>query len=291
MANDGEAGCQGQIRRRAQHCVPRTSEAAVDPCWFVDSQRNQGAAWHGLEAVANTLSHPFGVPQGIMVLLALLLQTPALVVVDKPAGLLVHNSAWAGPKETTLTDLLRQQTGLGVVPVHRLDRQTSGCVVFAAASEHANVLQEMLASSTKHYLALVRGHLLDSIDVFHPLNDDDVKGSARKEARSRITPVLCSQEDRCSLVVVTLFTGRRHQARRHCKHANHPILGDATHGKGALNRAFQQRWGLQRMALHAWQITLADVVVTAPLPACLRAPIDRLFLDVDVDAALGRLRF
>ena len=221
--------------------------------------------------------------------LVVLHQTVEVVVVDKPAGLLVHNSAWAGPKETTLTELLREQTGLPVVPVHRLDRQTSGCVVFAAASEHAAALQEALTSSSKRYLALVRGHLREAVDVDHALDDDDVKGSSRKEARSRVAPVLLSSADRCSLVVVTLFTGRRHQARRHCKHISHPILGDATHGKGPLNRAYQERWGLPRMALHAWRLRWGDVVVEAPLPLDLRPVIDRLFPGVDVDAALAAL--
>ena len=225
-----------------------------------------------------------------MLPLTLLHQSADAVVVDKPAGLLVHNSAWAGPRETTLTELLRAQLGVDVVPVHRLDRQTSGCVLFATSADKASTLQEALASSSKpagkHYLALVRGHLQAAVDVDHPLDDDDVPGSPRKEARSRITPLLRSSEDRCSVVVVTLFTGRRHQARRHCKHVSHPILGDATHGKGPLNRAFRERWGLQRMALHAWQMTVDGVVVTAPLPADLRGPLDRLFAAGSVDAAL-----
>ncbi len=224
--------------------------------------------------------------------LVVLHQSPTAVVVDKPAGLLVHNSAWAGPKETTLTDLARQQLGPLLCPVHRLDRQTSGCVVFATAPEHAQLLQEALSSSSKQYLALVRGHLRAAVDVDHPLDDDDISGSARKEARSRIEPLLCCSEDRCSLVVVTLFTGRRHQARRHCKHANHPILGDATHGKGALNRAFKESWGLARMALHAWRLDLGGAsaahIVQAPLPADLRDPLRRLCPSVDVDVLLRR---
>ncbi|MDP2341370.1 MAG: pseudouridine synthase [Deltaproteobacteria bacterium] len=223
--------------------------------------------------------------------LVVLHQSEAVVVVDKPCGLLVHNSAWAGPRETTLTELVREQLQIPVVPVHRLDRQTSGCVVFARSADHASALQEALSSSSKpsekHYVALVRGHLQEAVDVDHALDDDDVPGSPRKEARSRITPVLRSAEDRCSLVVVTLFSGRRHQARRHCKHASHPILGDATHGKGPLNRAFKEKWGLARMALHAFRLQLGDVVVVAPLPADLRVPFAGLFPGVDVDAALA----
>lgn len=210
-----------------------------------------------------------------------------VVVVDKDAGLLVHNSAWSGPPETTLTDLVRARFP-DAVPVHRLDRQTSGCVLFAKTSSSAAAAQETLASSAKQYLALVRGHVDAAVDVDHGLDDEEGgKGDGvRKEARSRVTPLLRSDVDRCSLVVVTLFTGRRHQARRHCKHISHPILGDATHGKGPLNRDYKAKYGLARMALHAWRLPYGEHVVTAPVPADLRAPLALLFPGVDVDGAL-----
>lgn len=202
-----------------------------------------------------------------------------IVVVDKPPGLLVHNSAWAGPREVTLTELIRDQTGLPLVPLHRLDRGTSGCVAFATAADVAAAAAERLGP-TKDYLAIVRGHLRAPVDVDHPLDDDDVKGSVRKEARSRLVPVATSPVERLSLVVVTLWTGRRHQARRHCKHASHPIIGDATHGKGPLNRDLAARHGLARLCLHAWRLTVDDVVVESPLPADWPTPLSALFPDV-----------
>jgi tRNA pseudouridine65 synthase len=223
-----------------------------------------------------------------------LYEDEAVVVVDKAPGLLVHNSAWAGPPERTLTDLVRALFP-DAVPVHRLDRQTSGCLLFAKTKESAAAAQAALSSSPKHYLALVRGHLAAAVDVDHPLSldrGDEAGGKGDdvgKEARSRIAPVRGSDVDRCSVVVVTLFTGRRHQARRHCKHISHPILGDATHGKGPLNRDYRARYGLSRMALHAWRIAVdsgaSSVVVTAPLPPDLRGPLGLLFPGVDVEAA------
>lgn len=212
----------------------------------------------------------------------------SVVVVDKPAGLLVHNSAWAGPRETTLTERVRDETGLPLVPLHRLDRGTSGCVAFATAADVAAAGAARLGA-TKDYLAIVRGHLRAAVDVGHALDDDDVKGSARKEARSRLVPVAASSVERLSLVVVTLWTGRRHQARRHCKHVSHPIVGDATHGKGPLNRDLAARYGLTRLCLHAWRLGVDDVVVEAPLPVDWRAPLAALFPDVDVIALAAAL--
>ena len=69
------------------------------------------------------------------------------------------------------------------------------------------------------------------------------------------------------MVAAVLWTGRRHQARRHCKHISHPIIGDATHGKGPINRDLAARYGLTRLALHAWRLSVDDVVLTAPMPA------------------------
>ncbi len=221
--------------------------------------------------------------------LPILHQGDHVIVVDKPAGLLVHNSAWAGPPETTVTDLVRAAGFVDAVPLHRLDRQTSGCLAFARAASHVAALQTAWGASPKHYLALVRGHVRAVVDVDHPLDDDDVPGSPRKDARSRIAPVLVSDVERCSLVCVTLSTGRRHQARRHCKHASHPILGDATHGKGPLNRDYRVRFGLVRMALHAWQLTQGDAVVTAPVPADWSGPLALLFPGVAIDQALASI--
>jgi tRNA pseudouridine65 synthase len=208
------------------------------------------------------------------------------VVVDKPCGLLVHNSAWAGPPEVTVVDIARRTIDPSLVPAHRLDRGTSGALVLARSGAAALALQQALASttSTKRYVAVVRGHVSARLDVDHALDDDDEPGSERRPAQSRIVPVARSSVERCSVVVVELLTGRKHQARRHCKHANHPILGDATHGKGPLNRAFRDRFGLARLALHCGRLALPDaaVDVVAPLPADLLAPLRALFPEGDV---------
>jgi tRNA pseudouridine65 synthase len=206
------------------------------------------------------------------------------IVVDKPPGLLVHNSAWAGPPERTLTDMVRESTAEPCVPVHRLDRGTSGALVFARSSTVAAIVTASVAD-VKHYLAIVRGRPVGPLSIDHPLDDDDVPGSPRKASRSRLLPVASSLVERVSLVVMTLWTGRRHQARRHCKHVSHPIIGDATHGKGPINRDLAARYALNRLALHAWRISVDDVTVVAPLPADWLQPLAALFGGVDVVSA------
>lgn len=211
-----------------------------------------------------------------MTALSTIWEDAAALVVAKPSGQLVHNSAWAGPRERTLVDDARAATGLAVVPVHRLDRGTSGLVVLAKSPDAARVWQRALATAEKRYLALVRGRLRAAVDVDHAIVDED--GTARA-ASSRVAPLLSDGPERCSLVVVTLQTGRRHQARRHLKHLSHPVLGDATYGKGPLNRDYAARFGLTRLALHAWRLDVEGRSFTAPLPDDLRAPLQRVFGD------------
>ena len=229
-------------------------------------------------------------PAQTFAIVPVLWRSARAVVVDKPSGLLVHNSQWAGPRETTLTELVRDQLGIDVVPVHRLDRGTSGACVFAVDGAAARDLQTetTAATATKTYLAIVRGHLKAAVECTHARDDDDVKGSERKEARRLIAPLLTSTVARVSLVRVTMWTGRRHQARRHCKHVSHPIIGDATHGKGPVNRDFAARFGLARLCLHAEAVVVEGTTVTAPLPAAWAPATALLWPDVDVEAAIAR---
>jgi tRNA pseudouridine65 synthase len=202
----------------------------------------------------------------------------SLEFVDKPAGMLVHSSAFAGPREHALVDDVAVLLGPGWHPLHRLDRQTSGVVAFAREGEVAR-WQAAMAHADKRYWALVRGHVSAAVEIDHALRDDDAPaGAVAKEARSLVTPLLLSSVERCSLVEVRLFTGRRHQARRHLKHISHPVIGDANHGKGPLNRAYRARWGVLRMALHARSLAIPPLgAVVAPLPEDLAAPFARLF--------------
>ena len=211
----------------------------------------------------------------------------SLAFIDKPSGILVHNSAWAGPREPhTLVDDVRRLLGDGWAPLHRLDRQTSGVVAFARDADAGAVArwQRALAADDcdKRYWALVRGHFAAAVRVDHAFADDDDDTDAVRDAVSEIAPLLVSPVDRCSLVEIRLLTGRRHQARRHLKHLAHPVIGDASHGKGAINRAYREQYGVRRMALHARSIQIVD----ATSAACVRAVSK---LPLDLSSALCRL--
>jgi tRNA pseudouridine65 synthase len=223
---------------------------------------------------------PFGAPR-------VLWQDDTALVADKPSGQLVHNSAWAGPREQTLRSALVARLGEALHPVNRLDRGASGLVLLSRGPAAARRWQAVwhAPDADKSYLALVRGHLREAVTVDHPLRDNRAGGSAAvaRPARSHVTPVACSTRARCSLVRIRLYTGRRHQARRHLKHLAHPIVGDTTWGKGDVNRHFRARYGLRRLALHAEALRLphpdtgARLTWSAPLPPDLRAVLTQLF--------------
>lgn len=212
------------------------------------------------------------------------------VAVNKPCGLLVHNSHFAGPKEHSLRQILGEQLDWRLYPVHRLDRPTSGVLLFTVEREFARPWHEQLGGETskKYYLALVRGHLGAPVLIDHPIRE----GEKSREARSLVTPLLQSPVERCSLVQVRLDTGRKHQARRHLGHISHPVIGDTTHGKGAINRFYRAEYELCRLALHAWRLHIDHPLtgerlhVRAPLPADLALPLARLFPDSDLSTFL-----
>jgi tRNA pseudouridine65 synthase len=210
-----------------------------------------------------------------------------VLVVSKPSGLLTHNSAWAGPREESLRQLLLRQEGGALHPVQRLDRGASGLVVFARSPEATRAWQEALAdeNAVKLYLALVRGQLAESVTVDHPIRDARAGGSelAARPAQSEVRPLASSEVDRCSLVELRLRQGRRHQARRHLKHISHPVIGDSTWGKGEVNRRYGERYGLSRLALHCacllvrHPMTGEALTLRAPIPSDLVAPLALLF--------------
>jgi tRNA pseudouridine65 synthase len=199
-----------------------------------------------------------------------------LVAVYKPAGWLVHRTGLDAGETRFVMQTLRDQLGQHVFPVHRLDKGTCGVLVMALHSDAARALSQAFEHQATHkrYLAMVRGWAPEAIEVDHALKPDDAPEDAPvQEAHSRFRRLaqltLPEASDsrfattRASLVEAIPTTGRRHQIRRHLKHIAHPIIGDATHGKGPLNRWWAERLGLQRLWLHAWQLTLPHPVTGA----------------------------
>ena len=209
-----------------------------------------------------------------------------LVAIDKPPGLLVHRTQLAAHEDEAALQLLRDQLGRPVWPVHRLDRGTSGVLLFALSAEGASLLGAMFEQGrmSKRYLALVRGWPAEDAGlVDHPLARDPEKPSAGQpmldaQTRWRVLeriewPVATDARfstTRVALLEAEPLQGRRHQIRRHLKHIAHPILGDATHGKGPLNRAVAAYLGMNRLWLHAQRLALEHPVSGALL--ALEAP-------------------
>lgn len=235
-------------------------------------------------------------------MLPIIYQDERVVAIHKPSGLLVHRSELDRHETRFAVQLLRDQLGRHVYPAHRLDRGTSGVLVFALDKDTARALggqferQEVI----KTYLAVVRGHPPEAGRIDHALSrrrDDaewvgerstDEAQPAVTDFRRLATCELPHQVDRYptsryALVELTPHTGRRHQLRRHLKHIAHPIIGDATFGKGRHNRLFQQLFGCHRMLLACVRMQLRHPVDGRIVDLC--APPDGEF--AAVLAALG----
>jgi tRNA pseudouridine65 synthase len=205
------------------------------------------------------------------------------VAVSKPSGLLVHRDEHH-PDAPAALQLVRDQVDRFLYPFHRLDRATSGILMFGFTSAAAAALQASLAAADAHkdYLALVRWpgsdvSLPDAWTCDRPLSDEkDVPREARTEF------ALVERFHRCALVRCRIFTGRYHQIRRHANHCGRHVLGDTTHGKGRINAAFRTLYGLERLFLHLHRVQMrhpttgAGLELSDPLPMELAAVLDRL---------------
>jgi tRNA pseudouridine65 synthase len=212
--------------------------------------------------------------------LRILVRDAYLVVVDKPAGLAVHRG-WAPERDVAMTRV-RDAIGAHVYPVHRLDRGTSGVLVFALSSEVASAFSRLFetAGMEKTYLALVRSVPPESGIIDHPLPPGEDRDEPRVPARTAF--VRREVFGRYSLVEARPETGRLHQIRRHLKHIGCPIIGDVRYGKGEHNRYFREHFALHRMFLHALRIRFPHPVtgvsmdVEAPLPPELASTLEGL---------------
>ncbi len=203
-------------------------------------------------------------------MLEILFQDEYIVAVNKPAGMLVHRS-WLDKHETRFVmQTLRDQIGQHVFPLHRLDRPTSGVLVFALSSEVASEMMPMFAhhQMEKTYHAIVRGWIEEGGVLNYPLKEEldkiaDKFATQEQDAKEAITKYqpLSKTEvpystgkfptSRYSLIEMKPKTGRKHQLRRHMAHLRHPIVGDTSHGDGKHNRLFREKYDARRLLLHA----------------------------------------
>jgi tRNA pseudouridine65 synthase len=230
--------------------------------------------------------------------LPILYRDERLVVVDKPAGLLVHRSPIDRHETRFAMQILRNQLGQRVYPIHRLDKGTSGVLAFALDPATARDCMAAFARRevAKTYLALVRGwpSRAGIIDRALSAVEDDrsaPQSAVAREARTAFTRVATFElpvrvdrypSSRYALVELTPHSGRRHQLRRHLAGESHPIVGDSTYGKGRHNRLFRELFGVQRLLLACTRLEFTS-------PQGQSAPRIEAPLAVEFAALLARL--
>ncbi|SIS95544.1 pseudouridine synthase [Belliella pelovolcani] len=230
-------------------------------------------------------------------LLEIIFEDADYIAINKPAGLLVHKTKLAKDEEPIFAmQLLRDQIGQWVYPLHRIDRPTSGVLLFAKSPEAAALLQPKFATTEirKAYLTIVRGiPKEDHFLIDHPLKKEldgelqECKTEFWKLSETEIpfasTPRYPTS--RYALLKAYPHTGRMHQIRRHLAHARHYIIGDSTHGENKQNRFFRETFGSYNLLLHAASlefdhpITNEVVTIKAELPEHFKKIIEYLKLD------------
>lgn len=220
--------------------------------------------------------------------LPVLYEDAACLVINKPAGFAVLPGAGMKPETTTILSgiaHLFQERGISfhkdAVLAHRLDKDTTGCLLLAKTPALHQALQRQFAARQvrKMYLALVAGipkhphAIIDAPIGRHPLRPTQMTvlgGRRSREARS--TYEVLAQGEGCALLQCDLATGRTHQVRVHLAAIGHPILGDRTYRNAASDR-LRERYGIPSPCLHAWKLTFTspadsrEHAVTAPLPS------------------------
>lgn len=237
---------------------------------------------NGTAGEGSPASPPEEGKRGVILPIPVLYSDDWCCIVNKPGNMLVHHSHYARNIETpSLVELLREQTGEDLIPVHRLDHKTSGVLLFARSKEHVPVFQELFASKAiaKRYHALLRGFVPESGTIETPVKNE------RGNYKEALTHFRCLHrwevdfaivpypKARYSLVEMIPETGRIHQLRIHANKISHPIIGDPKHGNRHHNHYFQQELGIPYLFLHAQELAFVHpftgeaVSVTAPKPA------------------------
>ncbi len=225
---------------------------------------------------------------------AVLYEDDRVLIINKPSGMAVHGGSGLSFGIIEALRSWRPEAPF-LELVHRLDRETSGCLVIAKTRNalrqlHTLLREESTADMDKRYLALVKGKWQGGArDVNVPLQKNLLSSGERlvkvnkagKASLTRFRPLSISPL--ASLVEAQLFTGRTHQVRVHAMHINHPIAGDPKYGDEEFNRQIRE-YGLKRLFLHAWRLEFSlqepkqTITVTAPLDAALQQVLQQLSL-------------
>jgi len=217
-------------------------------------------------------------------MLSILFQDSDFVAINKPPGMLVHRTPIARDATQFALQLLRDQIDQHVYPVHRIDRKTSGVLLFALNEVALKKIQAQWQNQqvNKYYLAIVRGNIDTGGLVDYELTNDKGKKQnaiTKYDLIDRAELTKSANQDTTatySFVRAEPITGRMHQIRKHFKHLRHPIIGDRPYGCNKQNRLFKNKWEITTMMLHAYQLsfihpnTLATITITAPPPIDFR---------------------
>lgn len=206
-------------------------------------------------------------------MLEILFEDENLIAINKPHGLLVHRSPIARNAETFAIQELRDQIEQRVYPVHRLDRKTSGVLLFTKQPDLVAPMQAQFSEKTvkKTYWAILRGYTEDKGFIDYALVND--KGKVQ-EAQTAYTTLAKTEIDvplgkfntsRYSWVEAKPATGRMHQLRKHFAHILHPIIGDRPHGCNKQNKLFLEKWNMGTMLLHARVLEINHPIKNEPL--------------------------
>ncbi len=235
--------------------------------------------------------------------LEILYQDDRYIAIHKPSGLLVHRSPIDRRETRFAIQLLRDQIGQHVYPGHRIDRPTSGILLFGLDEEAGSKLSVLFQEREvkKTYLAVTRGHIPESGIIDSPLHkykdqDGHIKSEETQEAHTdykRLAtvelpyPTERYETTRYSLVELYPHTGRRHQIRRHLAHIRHPIIGDVRHGCNKANKLARSNFNIQRLLLAATDISFPhpfeDKTVT------IHCPLEESFQSALLAAKLSRI--
>lgn len=201
-------------------------------------------------------------------MLEIVYQDDHLIAINKPHGLLVHRSSIANDAKEFALQLLRDQVNRHVSPVHRLDRKTGGLLLFAFEKDVEIAMQQQFMNGgvQKKYLAVLRGHAPDQLDIDYPLAKEN--GTIQEAFTSFVTLKRAELDiafgkhptSRYSLVEASPTTGRMHQLRKHFAHIFYPIIGDRKHGCNKQNKFFKEQWEMTTMLLHASELTFIHPV-------------------------------
>lgn len=200
------------------------------------------------------------------------------IFLNKPSGLLVHPYPTETNEKLNLLKIVRDHCGHYLYPIHRLDRPVSGVIVFGKSADSAAKLKKIWHESVqKKYLALVRGHPDQSGIIDFPLNNEK---KIAQEARTAFKVV--QYFEKSALLEVEIFTGRKHQIRRHFSRRMHHVICDTRYGKGRINHYYRDHFGIDRIFLHAASLSISksewnlDLCVESQLPENLSCALQNM---------------